>query len=400
MASKRMYNSEFLNLGFTHVTHQGVLKPQCVICGEVLSNESFKKKELKRHLEGKHNGLVNKNRSFFERKEQQLKRQRLDAPTNPAVTGMQQATLASYLVSWRIARTKKPYTIGEKLIKPAALDLVQTTNGNEFAKKIEHVPLLHDTVKKLIQSMSCNIKSQVIAAIKESGQFSLWLYESTDLSDDTQLMTYVRYQGQEDMEEEFLFCRPLQTTITGEDIFMMVDSFFREEGLNWKQCYSNENYSLSQVQDTIGQHMSKLVTEFDHYIPENAHKYSWIRNPFNIEAEDLPEEISNIHNLQEQLIEIQSDEALHYDFKRQHASLSSFWIKVYKEKPILGGEARKALLPFATTYLCEAGFSALTVTKTKYRNSLQPEDDQRCSLTSKSPRFEELVNTLQCQGSH
>ncbi|XP_045109696.1 SCAN domain-containing protein 3-like [Portunus trituberculatus] len=162
----------------------------------------------------------------------------------------------------------------------------------------------------------------------------------------------------------------------------------------------NENYSLSQVQDTIVQHMSKLVTEFDHYIPENAQKYSWIRNPFNIEAEDLPEEISNINNLQEQLIEIQSDEALHYDFKRQHESLSSFWIKVYKEKTILGGEAMKALLPFATTYLCEAGFSALTVTKTKYRNRLQPEDDLRCSLTSKSPRFEELVNTLQCQGSH
>lgn len=50
--------------------------------------------------------------------------------------------------------------------------------------------------------------------------------------------SYVRHQGQEDMEEEFLFCRPLQTRTRGEDIFMMVDSFFREEGLNWKQCYS------------------------------------------------------------------------------------------------------------------------------------------------------------------
>lgn len=113
----------------------------------------------------------------------------------------------------------------------------------------------------------------------------------------------------------------------------------------------NENYSLSQVQNTIVQHMSKQVTELDQYIPENAHKYSWIRNPFNIEAEDLPEEMSNINNLQEQLIEIQSDETLHYDFKRQHESLSSFWIKMYKEKPILGGEAMKALLPFAN-HIC------------------------------------------------
>ena len=80
--------------------------------------------------------------------------------------------------------------------------------------------------------MSCNIKAQLIAAIKESGQFSLQLDESTDLSDDAQLMTYVWYQGEEDMEEESLFCRPLQTTTTGEDIFMTVDLFFREEGLN------------------------------------------------------------------------------------------------------------------------------------------------------------------------
>jgi zinc finger BED domain-containing protein 5/7/8/9 len=162
----------------------------------------------------------------------------------------------------------------------------------------------------------------------------------------------------------------------------------------------DEKFSLIQVQDIIEEHISKLITDFDHYIPENALKYSWIRNPFNIEAEDLPDEIINISKLQEQLIEIQNDETLHYDFKRQKESLSSFWIKVYKEKPILGGEALKALLPFATTFLCEAGFSALTVTKTKYRNRLQPEDDLRCSLSSKSPRFEELIKTIQCQGSH
>ncbi|KAK3874626.1 hypothetical protein Pcinc_020446 [Petrolisthes cinctipes] len=100
----------------------------------------------------------------------------------------------------------------------ATYDLVRTTIGKEFAKKIEHVPLSNDTVKKGIQSMSCDIKAQVIAAIKESGQFSFQVDESTDLSDDAQLMTYVRYLGPEDMEEEFLFCPPLQTTTT-ERIF-------------------------------------------------------------------------------------------------------------------------------------------------------------------------------------
>ena len=146
--------------------------------------------------------------------------------------------------------------------------------------------------------------------------------------------------------------------------------------------------------------MSKLITEFDHYIPENGHKYSWIRNPFNIAAKDLPDDISNIRNLQEQLIEIQNDETLHYNFNKKIDSLGSFWIKVMKEKPILGGEAMKALLPFATTYLCEAGFSALTVLKTKYRNRLQVEDDLRCCLTTKVPDFEDLAKAIQHQGSH
>lgn len=128
--------------------------------------------------------------------------------------------------------------------------------------------------------------------------------------------------------------------------------------------------------------------------------YTWVRNPFSIEAEDLPEETANISKLQEQLIEIQSDTTLHYDFKKQKESLASFWIKVYKENPILGGEALKVLLPFATTFLCEAGLSALTVMKTKYRNRLQLEHDLRCSLSSTSPRFEELIKAMQCQGSH
>ena len=147
---------------------------------------------------------------------------------------LQQATLASYLVAWRIVRPKKSHNIGKELLKPAALDMVRTVCGYEIAKKIEGVPLSNDTVKKRIQSMSCDIKDQVIEAIKRSGQFSLQLDESTDISDDTQLLTYVQYQGLAEIEEEFLFCKPLQTTTTGEDIFVMVDLFFKQEGFNQK----------------------------------------------------------------------------------------------------------------------------------------------------------------------
>jgi hypothetical protein len=44
-------------------------------------------------------------------------------------------------------------------------------------------------------------------------------------------------------------------------------------------------------------------------------------------------------------------------------------------------EAMNMLLPFATTYLCEHGFSTLMNLKTKYRNRLNPEDSIQTALT-------------------
>jgi hypothetical protein len=71
-------------------------------------------------------------------------------------------------------------------------------------------------------------------------------------------------------------------------------------------------------------------------------------------------------------------ETLRYDFKTES---SAFWMKVKQYKEIIESEAIKVILLFATTYLCEAGFLALTVAKTKFRNRFQPEYDLRCSLS-------------------
>lgn len=596
MAYKRPYKNEFLNMGFTEVKDHGVSKPQCVLCMEVLSNESMKENKLKRHLETKHATFANNDRKFFEKKEMQIKRQRFDTQSDKGPFSFSHSTtMASFLAAWRIAKQKKPHTIGEDLVKPAAIDMVRTVCGDDVAKKIQEIPLSNDTVHSRIIDMSNDIKSQLIESLKKSGQFSLQLDESTDISDDAQLMAYVRYQGADDIKEEFLFCKPLHTTTTGEDIFKTVESFLKDEGLSWNQCYSvccdgapamlgarkgftsrvknvnpevlilhcllhrenlaakhlseelnivmkeviqmvnfiksrslnnrifnkmcgdfgsehthllyhsevrwlsrgkvlqrllemrvevqiflvdqkhqlasrfddskwllqlayltdifteinNLNASMqgrnetlvgtvekltafkeklslwkrklsidrtssfpnltlilqtvhkapfNEVKEIVVQHLEKLTCEFQKYIPEDMSIYSWVRNPFDVKIEDLSQEVSNIYQLEEQLIEIKNDKALEYAFKTE--TLRTFWTKIYKEKEVVGLQALKVLLPFPTTYLCETGFSALVAVKNKYRNRLSPEHDLRCCLSTIKPRFEELSRKLQTQHSH
>nr|XP_039248831.1 protein FAM200B-like [Styela clava] len=236
--SKHSYKQNFLEFGFTSINDHGVAKPQCVLCYAVLSNESLKENKLKRHFETKHPQYVKKNRIYFQHREAELKRSRFCSATNPAIFGSKQATLASYVVAQRIAREMKPHTIGKRLVKPAAIDMTRLICGDDVASKLQSVSLSNDTVKSRIADLSLNIKNQVVARMRRAGKWSYQLDESTDTGKDAQLMVYVRYEGELDLEEEFLFCTPLTTTATGADIYNVVDNFHKKEGVDWKNCVS------------------------------------------------------------------------------------------------------------------------------------------------------------------
>jgi len=58
------------------------------------------------------------------------------------------------------------------------------------------------------------------------------------------------------------------------------------------------------------------------------------------------------------------------------------------------------LIPFATPYLCEAGFLAVAVLKSKYRSKLNVEKEMRVAVTTLIPNFEKLINEKQAHSSH
>ena len=178
---------------------------------------------------------MKKNRIFFQHRETELIRSRICSDTNPALLASKQATLASYVVSLRIARKMKPHIIGERL---QPLTWPDSCAATAWPRNCNSSRYRTTQSKAASQTFSLNIKNQVVARMKKAGKWSYQHDESTDTGKNAQLMVYVRYEGDMDLEEEFLFCTPQITTATGADIFNVVDNFRQKEGINWENCVS------------------------------------------------------------------------------------------------------------------------------------------------------------------
>ncbi|KAG9282105.1 zinc finger BED domain-containing protein 5-like [Astyanax mexicanus] len=148
----------------------------------------------------------------------------------------EKAQLASYVVALRIAKCKKPHTIGEELLLPAAMDMCRVMVGEEAANKLKNIPLSNDTVGRRISEMSSDVKSQLVERLRSCEQFAVQLDECTDVSSAAQLLVYVRYAWGESILEDILFCKEVEGRATGEEIFKILDKFMTEEHLSWEKC--------------------------------------------------------------------------------------------------------------------------------------------------------------------
>ncbi|CAK9816493.1 Zinc finger BED domain-containing protein 5 [Anthophora plagiata] len=93
----------------------------------------------------------------------------------------------------------------------------------------------------------------------------------------------------------------------------------------------------------------------------------------------------------ENLIDLISDTDLKEKYKDQ--PLNDFWASLSEEYPNFSKQAIIVLLPFSTTYLCEAEFSYYTATKSKCRNRLDATPDIRIQLTNIVPDIKKIYNS-------
>ncbi|XP_025207402.1 protein FAM200B-like [Melanaphis sacchari] len=159
-SGNRSYNTDFIQFGFRSCESNEIVQPQCVVCGEILANESLKPFKLKRHLKTKHPNVNKKPKEYFERLNDQFVNNTNAIKTycHTTFSGVK----ASYLLAYRIAKNNKPHTIGENLILPAAIDMCTEILGKEAANKLKIIPASNNTVQRRILDINENLKQQLL----------------------------------------------------------------------------------------------------------------------------------------------------------------------------------------------------------------------------------------------
>ncbi|GFT26991.1 zinc finger BED domain-containing protein 5 [Trichonephila clavipes] len=285
----RKYSQEYLNFGFTITEVNGEEKPLCVICSKILAADNMKPNKLKRHFETLH------------------------------------------------ARCKKPHAIAEELILPAAIEIVETMFGGNFAKELQSIPLSNDTVSRRIDDIAEDVEQQLFGKLRDK-LFSIQLDEATDSNKDAHFIAYVRFwDGMSALSKQ----------------------------KNLKIFFAEDNLIAS---------------------------YEWVRDPF----QNTPEGFSTTE--EESFIDFTSSGEIKRQFCNK--TLFQFWAEVDDEFSELKTKAFRILLPFSTSYLCETGFSAVAALKTKYRSQLNIEKELRVSISNIKPSFEKLCSARQAHGSH
>lgn len=107
-------------------------------------------------------------------------------------------------------------------------------------KKIKKIPLSASTTTRKSELLAEDVLAQLDAAVQSAVCISLAIDESTDVTDNAQLLVYVRFLHKEQKEvcEDLLGLMPLETHTRGEDIYEGIKEMLTKREINLKQVVS------------------------------------------------------------------------------------------------------------------------------------------------------------------
>ncbi|XP_077312023.1 SCAN domain-containing protein 3-like [Lithobates pipiens] len=224
----------------------GSLKPVCLICCETVA--LIKSSNVKRHYETKHSSFAQTYPQHSEvraRKITELKAQydRSTKVLSHSFTAQQRANECSLKVAWILGQHKRPFTDGtfvKECLNAVAETLLEGKQKDELCGKINQIPLSASTATKKTEILTEDVLGQLDAAIQSAVCISLAIDESTDITDNAQLLVYVRFFHKETKElcEDLLGVTPLETHTRGQDIYEAIKEILRKRKIDLKKVVS------------------------------------------------------------------------------------------------------------------------------------------------------------------
>ncbi|XP_025194221.1 zinc finger BED domain-containing protein 5-like [Melanaphis sacchari] len=228
------------------------------------------------------------------------------------------------------------------------------------------------------------------------------LDESTDIFNFSPLLVYVRYIYKEEILEDFLCCQSLNGRTTGNDIFMLFNTFFENNKISWSMCKAictDGVEALTGSKKDFRVKVNKISPNilFTHCMIHREALAAKKHEPFINEV--LQNEFSIINFIKSKALNSRLFTIIGNEMGSDHTKLL-----LYTEVRWLSHELSKialsTLLPFASTYLCETVFSALTIIKIKYRTKLNVESDLKVAVSNIKPNMKSIIAQVQAQVSH
>ena len=148
--------------------------------------------------------------------------------------------LATLKMAHVVMKRKRPYTELESVVLlclEIAADILH--GGKKAVTKVREISLSDNTTKRRCDDISKDLLKQIIK-LKTSPAYGLQLDETTDISDEQQLIVYCRFLDAKvkNIVEHCLCCVKDGVSATAQSIFDKLHEFIVEHDLDWTKCKS------------------------------------------------------------------------------------------------------------------------------------------------------------------